>query len=172
MTTTEFTRNYTPLENLLFRFAIKLTKSEARAKDLLQDTALKAFTKRNSFKGKQFKSWVSTIMYNTFISNYRSAKRRAKLVENIKVSSVIMSASSETRNIGYLQLLKDDVEAQIQSVGPKSRAALSLHTKGYAYKEISQELGVPLGTVKSRINYAREQAKTKILQMGLATQCA
>ena len=172
MTKQEFTRNYTTIENLLYRFAIKLTKSEARAKDLLQETALKAFTKRASFRGKQFKSWISTILYNTFITDYRASQRRRKLAEHIKVSNIVAPAASETHNSGYLNLLKDDVETQLLKAGPKSRAALSLHTEGYAYKEISEELNVPLGTVKSRINYAREQAKTRIIQMGLSYQCA
>lgn len=171
MTNSEFTRKYQTIENLLFRFAIKLTKSEAKAKDLLQDTALKAYSKRESFKGNQFKSWVSTIMYNTFINHYRAAKRRAKLVEHLQIKN-LMAPKRESTNKGYLKLLEDDVQKQIEAVGPKSKAALSLHTKGYAYKEISDELNIPIGTVKSRINYAREKAKTKIIRMGLTQRYA
>ena len=173
MTKVEFTEKYRALENLLYRFAIKLTKSEAAAKDLLQETAMKAYTKRDSFSGtSKFKSWISTIMYNSFINNYRSRKRRLQLADNIVAKNSILNPDQKVVNNGYKNLIKADLDKHVEAIGDKSRAALKLHIQGYQYTEISEKLNIPTGTVKSRINYARKKARKSILQMGLYRQTA
>lgn len=172
MTKIEFEKSYEDVQDTMFRFAYKLTKSESAANDLLQETALKAYTKRKSFSRKSpFKSWFSTILYNNFINEYRKRTNRTKLENHVRTIKNLLPNPNQ-RNNGYLKLVKEDIEKEISSVGPKCRKAFKMFIEGYQYKEISDKLNIPTGTVKSRINYARQIAKRRITNLGLYAQGA
>lgn len=154
----------------LFRFALRLTRSEERAKDLIQDTALQAFKKRSALEdSSKFHSWINTILYNTFLANYRKLKRRRELMEtNIKPT-----ANSFTRSIctndGFESLKKGDIETIAKRLRKDTYGAFALYTSGYSYKEIGNHMGVKIGTVKSRIHSARQTLATQCRQLGIAS---
>ncbi len=90
MTTKEFTQQLNQLENLLFSFALRLTRNRHDAEDLMQETSLRAYHHREKFTmGTNFKSWVSTIMRNTYINRYRKMKSRKHVNQPIQDLSII-----------------------------------------------------------------------------------
>ena len=162
MTTTYFKNQVDKIEDLLFGFAMKLTKNREEAKDLMQETLMRGFENRHRFKiGTYFKSWMTTIMYNSYINHYRKRKTRNKVeqpVDNI----VFLEDRKVTEGQGEQLILRKELKEIMDSLDKKYRKPFLMHFKGYQYDEISVEMDLPIGTVKSRIFYARQQLKTMI----------
>ena len=169
MTNQEFTSKTQELNNLLFAFALRLTRSRQDAEDLMQETTIKAFKYRDRFaEGTNFKSWISTIMRNTFINNYRKAKTRRHLnhtadevTENIEVKTVVA-------NSGEQNLRMQEMKRMLNSIGDLYSVPFLMFYKGYEYQEIAQHLNIPIGTVKSRIFSARVKMKQLIGERSIA----
>ena len=163
MSQLEFTQQYTALQALLMNFALKLTKDEEAARDLVQDTALKAYKYRNMYqKGTNMGAWLMTIMRNTFINDYRKRKRRQILNDSTSNNYLLNSGSGSVTNTGELQVAIEEVENILKKIEDWARIPLLMHVEGYKYDEIAQELEIPLGTVKSRIYFARKQLKARL----------
>jgi RNA polymerase sigma-70 factor (ECF subfamily) len=160
MTNQEFITKTQELNNLLFAFALRLTRSRQDAEDLMQETAIKAYKYRNKFaEGTNFKSWISTIMRNTFINNYRKAKTRRHLnhtsdavTENVIVRNVVA-------NSGEQNLRMQEMQRMLRGIGELYSVPFLMFYKGYEYQEIAAQLQIPIGTVKSRIFSARVKMK-------------
>ncbi|HRW63650.1 MAG TPA: RNA polymerase sigma factor [Bacteroidales bacterium] len=158
MTTFEFNHQLISLEPKLTRFAMSLTSDKTEAQDLLQETYLKALTHRDKFVGyTNLKAWAFTIMKNTFINNYRKAKK-----EN--------THNDTTNNLFFLNMSKEVSEArpdsefstyeitkQIESLSDEFKVPFKMFLSGYKYKEIADELDLKIGTVKSRIFFTRKK---------------
>lgn len=154
---------------LMLKFATRLTKCEHKAKDLLQDAAIRAFKHQDKLDDMaKFKSWFSTILYNTFINNYRKMARRRELLEATSGRSLHFFHQSKDYNQGLEKLKADDIHELSANVGPNSFAAFKLFLKGYSYKEISRKLNIAVGTVKSRIHFARTRMKVLTRQHQIA----
>lgn len=99
MTTTEFVRNFQSIESTLFAFALKITRNHQDALDLVQEAGLKGFRHRDRFElGTNFRAWMSTILRNTFINQYRK-QRRAKIVsEPVENLAYALESSSSIPN--------------------------------------------------------------------------
>lgn len=163
MSQLEFTQQYTALQAMLMNFALKLTKNEEAARDLVQDTALKAFKYRKMYqKGTNMSAWLMTIMRNTFINDYRKRKRRQILNDTTANNYLLNSGNSSVTNTGELKVEIDEVETVLTKIEDWARIPLLMHVEGYKYDEIAQELEIPLGTVKSRIYFARKQLKARL----------
>ena len=162
MGTTAFQENLTKLQDDLLNFAYKLTSNRDDAYDLLQDTTLKALDNEDKYADNtNFKGWVFTIMRNLFINNYRRNARAATIVDT-------------TDNLYHLNLSQDSgLESPEDSYGAKEitsaiaefsdeyRIPFSMHVAGYKYSEIAEEMDLPLGTVKSRIFFARKKLQER-----------
>jgi RNA polymerase sigma-70 factor (ECF subfamily) len=158
MTTFEFTNSLIGMKPNLQRFAMSLTSDRDSALDLVQDTYLKAITYKDKFVDyTNLKAWVFTIMKNTFINNYR---------RNVKENTII----DGTQDLYYLNqphdkgfISPDSIYAEgeigkaIDSLEDEFRIPFRMHIEGYKYKEISEELGLKIGTVKSRIFFTRQK---------------
>ena len=163
MTNQAFTVKTKELNNLLFAFALRLTRSRQDAEDLMQETTIKAYKYRNNFaEGTNFKSWISTIMRNTFINQYRKAKTRRHLnqpttevTENVIVKNVVA-------NSGEQNLRMQEMKQMLDSIGDIYSIPFMMFYKGYEYQEIAQQMNIPIGTVKSRIFTARVKLKAMI----------
>ncbi len=163
MTTQEFSAQYKANRTELLRFAVKLTYDKAKAEDVLQDAILTAYRKRDLLdNADKFKSWMSTILYNTFINSYRSKKRRKDLMADKKGVQGYFFNRSKVDNKGYQTLVKEDIEKLADQVGEQSIKTFFMYTEGYSYKEIAEEKNIAVGTVKSRIHFARTKLKTLI----------
>ncbi len=153
----EFNSQFNSLQNQLMGLAYKLTNNREDAKDLIQETALRAFTHREKFElGTNFHAWVATIMRNTFINIYR--KKRYRNTTNAPTGSYVFEQSEQASiNKGPSQLAIDELLNLINSLKPIYARPFRLFVDGYKYEEIAEMLGLPMGTVKSRIHFARQQ---------------
>ncbi|MEM6397754.1 MAG: RNA polymerase sigma factor [Bacteroidota bacterium] len=159
----EFLTSINQIENLLFAFALKLTRSQQDAQDLMQETTMKAFRHRNKFKpGTNFKSWTSTIMRNTFINNYRKQKSRKHVNNSIDDFSFAIETTNTIPNEGEHNLRLEELRGMLGRIGEIYRVPFSMFCNGYEYKEIANHLQIPIGTVKSRIFLARKKMKAQI----------
>ncbi|MFK7984261.1 MAG: sigma-70 family RNA polymerase sigma factor, partial [Saprospiraceae bacterium] len=115
-----------------------------------------------SFKaGSNFSAWMSTIMRNTFINNYRIQKRNYTLTGKIsKNKDNIMPQS--TSNKGESNQIVAELMALVNELQEDAKIPFLLHYAGYQYDEIATQLEVPLGTIKSKIFYARKDLKASI----------
>ena len=161
MTTPEFTKKTNQLENLLFSFALRLTRSRQDAEDLMQETKIKAFKYRNKFtEGTNFKGWISTIMRNTFINQYRKAKIRRHLNHTVEDHTASVSVLHSVDNAGEQSLRMKELKRMLESIGDIYSVPFLMFYRGFEYQEIAQKLNIPIGTVKSRIFTARAKMKS------------
>lgn len=164
MTSSTFQTNLMNLQANLLNFAFMLTSNRDDAYDLLQDTTLKALDNEDKYaEGTNFKGWVFTIMRNIFINNYRRGVRAATIVDT-------------TDNLYHLNLSQDsgiespedsygvsEITEAINELSVEYREPFSMHVAGYKYEEIAEKLALPLGTVKSRIYYARKKLQERFV---------
>lgn len=146
-------KEITCFEEELLRFAFQLTLNKHDAEDLLQDTYMKAFSYKNSFKGekKGFRSWMYRIMKNAFVDSYRkNGKIEIGIYADLPVEDVVSPAHSS---------LLDDLGFLIGSLDEKYKTPLVMYSEGYKYREISDKLGICQGTVKARVFRARKDLR-------------
>ncbi len=158
MTTIQFNDRLLNLQDRLLYFALSLTANDEDARDLLQETTLKALTYRNQFAANtNFKAWVFTIMKNTFINNYRRSKKSRNTfdgTEDALRSAFKKNYASETPEMVHSVT---EMKKQIERLDDDFRIPFIMHTDGYKYKEIAEQLDLPIGTVKSRIFFTRKK---------------
>lgn len=163
MTATEFNNRFEELRPTIFAFAMKLTRNVEDANDLMQETSFRAFRSLERFKdGTHFKSWISTILRNNFINEYRKRRTRNKVeapVNEVTDKMVDMKVNVSTPQS---RVLMGELKEIIASLDDGYRIPFLMHYEGYAYDEIAEKLDLKMGTVKSRIFYARKQMKSKI----------
>jgi RNA polymerase sigma-70 factor (ECF subfamily) len=163
MTYAQFSEHFSLNYKDFLLFAYKLTKSNADAKDLVQDSALKAFKKKSQLESSdKFKAWFSKLMYHSFISNYNRFKRRSQLLNINGTHHTMFFNKITTHNSGLENLKFRDIVKVSKDISPKFNRPFEMHFKGYSYKEISTQLNVPVGTIKSRINTARTKIKSRL----------
>ena len=163
MTTLEFRSEFDSLENILFSFAMKLTKNREDAKDLMQETAMRAFRHRDKFTmGTNFKSWCSTIMRNTFINQYRKKKLRRNVNEPIESFLFAVENKNVIPNRGEMNIRMKEYKNVFNEISDIYSIPFLMFYRGYEYKEIADYLEIPIGTVKSRIFLARKKLKGMI----------
>ncbi len=146
----------------MLNFAYMLTSNRDDAYDLLQDTTLKALDNEDKFtEGTNFKGWVFTIMRNIFINNYRRDARQATVVdttENLYLLNIAQDSGMETPDGSYSV---NEISESINDLPEEFRIPFSMHVAGYKYNEIAEHMQLPLGTVKSRIFFARKKLQQR-----------
>ncbi len=146
----------------MLNFAYMLTSNRDDAYDLLQDTTLKALDNEDKFtEGTNFKGWVFTIMRNIFINNYRRGARQATVVdttENLYLLNIAQDSGMETPEGSYSV---SEISDSISDLPEEFRIPFSMHVAGYKYNEIAEHMQLPLGTVKSRIFFARKKLQQR-----------
>ena len=150
------------LQANMLNFAYMLTSNRDDAYDLLQDTTLKALDNEDKFaEGTNFKGWVFTIMRNIFINNYRRGARQATVVdttENLYLLNIAQDSGMETPDGSYSV---SEISASINELPEEFRVPFSMHVAGYKSNEIAEHMQLPLGTVKSRIFFARKKLQQR-----------
>jgi RNA polymerase sigma-70 factor (ECF subfamily) len=163
MSTIEFHSQFNALTSLLHAFAFNLTKNTEDAKDLYQETAFRALTNKEKFQsGTNFKAWLMTIMKNIFINNYRRRQKNTVVADTSDNQYVLNGASHVTGNGGEASILMKELTTMVGELDKSVSVPFVMHFKGYKYQEIADHLSLPLGTVKSRIFFARKELKDKI----------
>jgi RNA polymerase sigma-70 factor (ECF subfamily) len=158
MTTFEFTTQLTGMRTSLQRFAYSLTSDRDDALDLVQDTYLKAITYKDKFVDyTNLKAWVFTIMKNTFINNYRRGVKENTIIDGTQDLYYL----NQPHDKGFISpesnYAEGEIEKAIDSLEDEFRVPFRMHIAGYKYKEIADELGLKIGTVKSRIFFTRQK---------------
>lgn len=158
MTTKEFSKLFKKYFSTMYKFAVRLTRSRDDAKDLVQKAAIRAYQNREKLDDvEKFKPWFSTILHNTFINDYRKKSRRRDLLDAQMNNEFYFFNRSKVKNEGYESLKEQDILRLTKHVGRKSLDAFFLFLRGYSYKEIASMLDIAIGTVKSRIFFARSK---------------
>ena len=156
MDTAKFRRELLEVQSELQRFAYKLTADREEANDLLQETSLKALDNMDKYMpDTNFKGWVYTIMRNIFINNYRKVVRDQTFVDRTD-NLYHMNQSQEFDNYTTENNYDTKEIYRVVNTLPKEyRVPFMMHLSGFKYREIAERLGLPLGTVKSRIFFTR-----------------
>lgn len=163
MSKSEFGNMILSHEGFLLQLAMKLTKSAEDSNDLLQETFFKALKNRDKFQeGTNIKGWLYTIMKNTFINAYRKKKNQNTFVDETENKYFINMKEVEKEAKTDARVDHDYIMKQINSVEKTYVETFMMYYNGYKYEEISEILGIPLGTVKSRIFLARRKMMDKL----------
>ena len=163
MSTLEFDNRFDQLSAMLQSFAYKLTKNGEDAKDLFQETAFRAMTNRDKFRaGTNFKAWLFTIMKNIFINNYRKKVKANTIMDSTDNMFYINSGSSVIANDADSNIMMDELTTMVDKLEESMRVPFMMHYEGYKYQEIADQLELPLGTIKSRIFFARKELKKNV----------
>jgi len=160
MTQREFNLNILTISKALKPFAMRLTRDLDDAKDLLQDTLIKAFTNREKFsEGTNLKAWMYTIMKNTFITNYQKMVKKNTFIDTTENLHYLNSARYTTVNGAVSQFAMEDINKALGILHEDYRTPFVMYYRGFKYFEIAEKLEIPLGTVKNRIHIARKELK-------------
>lgn len=163
MTKTDFNRKLDILSPSLKSFAYNLTKNQEEAKDLYQETAYRAITNRDKFKaGTNLKAWLFTIMKNIFINNYRKRSKTNTIIDSTDNLYFINSSDTIVSNGAGTNIQMEELNSMVTNLEDSIRIPFQMHFVGYKYQEIADQLELPLGTVKSRIFFARKELKQQI----------
>lgn len=163
MATSEFSTDVVGMHSSLKPFALKLTRNLDDAEDLIQETMFRAFSNEDKFqRGTKLKAWLYTIMKNIFINNYRKNMRRNTIIDTSDNMYIIDSVSHTTTNDGEMSFVNNDIKRAILGLSNEFRVPFMMHFKGYKYHEIAEKLNLPLGTVKSRIFFARRALREEL----------
>ena len=163
MTTMEFNNKLINMEERLERFALSLTADMDDAKDLLQETYLKAILNRDKFtEYTNLKAWVYTIMKNSFINNYRRSVRKQTTIEQLKDEQNRSFIKESHTGNPESDLSANEIREYIERLEDEFRIPFQMYQTGYKYKEIAEELNLKIGTVKSRIFFGRKKLMEQI----------
>ena len=158
MGSSNFQTKLLDLQSNLLNFAYTLTANRDDAYDLLQDTTLKALDNEDKYvDNTNFKGRVFTIMRNIFIDNYRKVVRSATVIdqtEDLYHLNLPQDSGFETPDGS---IAANEITAAIDSFADEYRIPFSMHVAGYKYNEIAEQMNLPLGTIKSRIFFARQR---------------
>ena len=158
-----FRKNLINLQSNLMNFAYQLTSDREAAADLLQDTTLKALDNEEKFTSDaNFKGWVMTIMRNIFINNYRKTVRQATIVDTTEDLYHINTSQESALETPDGSMTVKEINAILATFDEEFRVPFNMHVAGYKYSEIADKMGLPLGTVKSRIFFARKRLRAAL----------
>ncbi|MFC1458654.1 sigma-70 family RNA polymerase sigma factor [Microvirga arabica] len=136
----------------LRRYARSLTRDEAQAEDLVQDTLVRAYERHESFRsGGNLRGWLLSILHNTFIDGRRHHMAEARRLEQAAAMMETAAPPSQESQVRFQQ-----VQAAFLRLPDEQRAALHLVAiEGLPYQEAADALGIPVGTLMSRLGRAR-----------------
>ena len=168
---TRFERDAIVFMDQLYAAALRYTKNPEDARDLVQDTYLKAFNSFHQFEeGTNLRAWLYRVLTTTFINSYRKDQRRPQLAAGELEDWQLDEAQSHTSDLGKsaeaeaLENLPDsDIKRALQEIPEEFRIAVYLaDVEGFSYKEIADIVDVPAGTVMSRLHRGRKLLREKL----------
>ena len=163
MASLEFSQMLVNNSEFLKPFAITLTRDSDAAQDLYQETLYRALANKDKYNvGTNIKAWLYTIMRNIFINNYRRKAKQNTIFDSTPNDFLLNQSQVTTVNAAESILKLKDIQQAIHHLPDIFRNPFLLYFDGYKYHEIAQMLGEPLGTIKSRIHFARKLLKAQV----------
>ncbi|MEY5043911.1 MAG: hypothetical protein RJA19_1138 [Bacteroidota bacterium] len=163
MGTYEFNQLLVGQREFLQGFAIGFTKDSQDAEDLVQDTFIKALRYRDHFReGTNIKGWLYTIMRNIFINNYKRKKFQNTILDTTENQFYLNSGQPAAQDTVTSRIAEKDIVQAIDALKPEFKVPFDMFVSGYHYDEIAAHLGIPMGTVKSRIFHARKKLSSML----------
>ncbi len=146
------------LQGNLMNFALSLTSNREDAKDLLQETTLRVLDNQEKYyENVNFKGWVFTIMHNIFVNNYRRIVRTQTIIDQTDNLYHLNLSQDSSYNSPEKAYTLNEIMNTLNNFEDTYRIPFSMHVMGYKYEEIAKKIDLPLGTVKSRIFFARKK---------------
>lgn len=163
MNALQFQNNLLSIQENMLNFAMKLTGNRDDAIDLMQETSFKALKEQRKYKyDKSFNGWVLTMMRNIFLNDYNKLVREYTFIDHyVEVQNLFSWKRIEEYNPESDIYLKE-LKRAIHQLPNENRTPFRLFLSGYKYMEIGEILGLPIGTVKSRIFFARRKLRTSL----------
>jgi len=163
MSVVEFEELLVDNSDFLKPFAINLTRDNEAAKDLYQETLYKALANQEKYNaGTNIKAWLFTIMRNIFINNYRRSAKQKTVFDNSANDFLLNNNQVTVANVAESNIEMKEIKKAIYNLPEIFKTPFSLYFDGYKYHEIAEALHEPLGTIKSRIHFARKLLKEQI----------
>jgi RNA polymerase sigma-70 factor (ECF subfamily) len=163
MSTVEFNQMLVSNTDFLKPFAFTLTRDNETAKDLLQETMYRALSNKDKYNvGTNIKAWLYTIMRNIFINNYRRKVKQNTIFDSTPNDFLINYQQATVANEAETSLKMKEIQLAIFNLPEIFKNPFLLYFEGYKYHEIAHILNEPLGTIKSRIHFARKLLKEQI----------
>ena len=165
MSSVEFNNMLLSNTDFLKPFAFTLTRDNETAKDLLQETLYRALANKDKYNvGTNIKAWMYTIMRNIFINNYRRKAKQNTIFDNAHNDFLLDYNQTAVANTAETNLRLKDIQQAIHNLPDIFRKPFLLYFDGFKYHEIAEALREPLGTIKSRIHFARKLLKEQIVR--------
>jgi RNA polymerase sigma-70 factor (ECF subfamily) len=162
MLTQEFNQMLVTNADFLRPFAINLTRDTEEANDLFQETLYKALANHEKYNaGTNIKAWLFTIMRNIFINNYRRKAKQRTIFDNTP-NEYLLNKQATITSAAESNIRMKEIQTAIQGLPEIFKTPFLLYFDGYKYNEIADLLHEPLGTIKSRIHFARKLLKEQI----------
>jgi RNA polymerase sigma-70 factor (ECF subfamily) len=156
--TADFGTEIMQYQRILRPFAFNLTHSMEESEDLIQDTFYRAIANKDKFsEGTNIKAWLFTIMKNIFINNYRKKKNQNTYLDDSENQYVLGGMMANREDEADSPYEMTNIKDRIELVESTYLDAFMMYFNGYKYEEIANHMGIPLGTVKSRIFLARRK---------------
>ncbi|MBI2274958.1 MAG: RNA polymerase sigma factor [Chitinophagaceae bacterium] len=163
MSTVDFNKMLLSNAEFLKPFAVTLTHDTEAAKDLFQETLYRALANQDKYNvGTNIKAWLYTIMRNIFINNYRRKAKQSTIFDSTPNEYLLNLNQGAVANEAIAGINLKEVQAAIHNLPEIFRNPFLLYFDGFKYHEIADMLGEPLGTIKSRIHFARKLLKAQI----------
>ncbi|ULQ52413.1 RNA polymerase sigma factor [Flavihumibacter fluvii] len=163
MSNIEFNEMLVNNAEFLRPFAITLTRDNEAAQDLFQETMYRAIANKEKYNvGTNIKAWLYTIMRNIFINNYRRKAKQNTIFDNTPNDFLLDYNQVTTANAAEGNLKLKEIQEAVHKLPDIFRNPFLLYFDGFKYHEIAEMLGEPLGTIKSRIHFARKLLKAQI----------
>ncbi|MBC7830103.1 MAG: RNA polymerase sigma factor [Chitinophagaceae bacterium] len=163
MSNSEFNQLLTSNVDFLKPVAITLTRDPDAAADLYQETLYKALANREKYSvGTNIRAWLYTIMRNIFINNYRRKAKQNTIFDSSSDDSVMNKLKASVSNSAESMLEVKYIQKAVHGLPDVFRYPLVLYFEGYKYHDIAGMLKEPLGTIKSRIHFARKLLKSQL----------
>lgn len=163
MSSIEFNQVLIHNSDYLKPFAMTLTRDSESAKDLVQETIYRALANKEKYlDGTNIKAWLYTIMRNIFINNYRRSAKQNTIFDNTANDFLLDHNQFSTGNAAETNLSVKNIYEAIHQLPEIFKTPFQLYFEGYKYHEIALVLKEPLGTIKSRIHFARKLLKQQL----------
>lgn len=163
MASIEFNEMLLSNADFLKPFAINLTRDNEAANDLYQETLYKALANQEKYNaGTNIKAWLFTIMRNIFINDYRRKAKQKTIFDSTPNDYLINLKQDTISNSAEVNLRMKEINGAIKGLPEIFKTPFLLYFEGYKYNEIAEVLHEPLGTIKSRIHFARKLLKEQI----------